>query len=160
MVELVLMYINTWYGIQDYVFETLMWFDIVTTSPWDMNCNTSGTGECRWSTYWTHTGQLGCHNCSCGTREVEKLTWYIVKIRTAPAEGPRCTFWRSIAFVLLLNADGCRAHRSSCSVSSGGACLGVKAVGVWSGIFTSPYAFLVYMETTVLYFITARNSHV
>jgi hypothetical protein len=24
MVELVLMYINTWYGIQDYVFETLM----------------------------------------------------------------------------------------------------------------------------------------
>jgi hypothetical protein len=63
---------------------------IVTTSAWNSNCYASVTGESRSTTHWTHTGQLGCHNCSCGTRVLEKLTRYIANIRAATAEGPRC----------------------------------------------------------------------
>jgi hypothetical protein len=57
--------------------------------------------------YGTDTSEGTCHDCSCGTRAVEKLTRYRMNIETIPTEGSRSTSWQSIASIPLLAERTC-----------------------------------------------------
>jgi hypothetical protein len=48
------------------------------------------------------TSHWRCHNCSCGTRAIEKLTWCHTRTGAIQTKGPRNTSWVSVASILLL----------------------------------------------------------
>jgi hypothetical protein len=75
--------------------------------------NTYSTCECRSPTDCTDTSQLRCHNYSCGTRAVEKLTRYRTRIGTITTEGPQSTSWRTFASIPLLAERASVSRRSS-----------------------------------------------
>jgi hypothetical protein len=56
-----------------------------------------------------------CHNCSCGTKAVEKLTRYPTRIGTIPTEGHRSTSWRSIPSTPPLVQRTCVSRQSACT---------------------------------------------
>jgi hypothetical protein len=75
---------------------------IGAVSVWDRKCNTYSTCQCKSPVDCTDTSQWSFHSCSSGTRAVEKLTWYRIRIGTIPTESPRSTVRQSIASIPLL----------------------------------------------------------
>jgi hypothetical protein len=61
----------------------------------------------------TDTGQWRCHNCSCGTRVVEKSTQYRKRTGTVPTEGSVIASWRPVASTPLLAKCAFVSVRSS-----------------------------------------------
>jgi hypothetical protein len=66
------------------------------------------------STGCTGTNRWRCHNCCCGKRAVENLTWYRTVIGTGPTECPQSTSWPSVWSTALL-AERARVSRQSFS---------------------------------------------
>lgn len=58
--------------------------------------------ECKSPMDCTDTSQLRYHNCSCGTRAVEKLMQYCMRTGTIPTKGTWSTSQLSFAFIPLL----------------------------------------------------------
>ena len=64
-------------------------------------------------TAYTDTSPWRCHNCSCGTRVVEKPTRYLKRTWTLPTEGSVIASWRSVASITLLAKRAYVSVRSS-----------------------------------------------
>jgi hypothetical protein len=80
-------------------------------SPLERTFAAYGNCECRSPRDNTDSTKMLCHNCSCGMRVLQELTWYHTRIGTKANTGPLSMSWWSLRSATLL------AERTCCQMT-------------------------------------------